>query len=411
MSDFELTPSGLETQTQDEIANGITGRLRSTFGVNFNTAADSITGQLVNITAELLALNQQQALAVYRSFDPNSAQGTALDARANLTGSVRRGATSSTVVGVLTFSGAGTANNGDLIRNVDNDTEWALVDGPHTAVGPFPEDIPATFSSVDTGAALANAGTNWNIITPVVGLDTFTNPTDDANPGRDQETDPEFRVRRQVELFSQNVGGLAAISAVVSRADDRIISVRTYHNPATNPFDADGIPFKAFNVVVETNPTVPPPDLVDITFRAIMRAIGAGGEAYGTDFTGTTTDSEGQLQPVAFDVVSLTDVFINITLTTTGTEEEISPNLEQVVAANVLERCQNELSGLGQDTLAFKIVGFIGDLASSGEISGVVQTVVELSLVAVGGPYVDPVPIGIRERADFDSVNIVVAQV
>ncbi len=405
---LELTPAGLDTQTQEELVEELSARLRSTFGNNLNTAADSIMGQLVNIVSEINALNQQQLLAAWRSFDPNSATGVALDQRANLTGSIRKGATSSSVVGILTFSGVGTAVNGDLINNNDNDTDWELVDGP---IGPGPGAFPATFAAVDTGPILANAGTTWSLVTLVPGLDSFTNPTDDANPGRDQETDPDFRIRRQLELFSQNVGGLAAITAVVSRADDRIVLVRTYHNPSVSPFDSNGIPFKAFNVVVETNPVVPPPDLITIIFEAILSVLGAGGEAFGTDFTGTVADSEGTLTPVAFDVVDLIDVFITIVLDTTGTEEPISDNLEQVVADEVLEVAQRDFSGLGQDVLSFKINGIISDLAASGEITGVVTTTVLLSLTAVTGPFVDPVPIGISERADYDSANIVVSVV
>lgn len=405
---LELTPDGLSTQTQEELVEELAARLRSTFGNNLTTSTDSIMGQLVNIISELNGLNQQQLLAAWRSFDPNSATGVSLDQRANLTGSIRKGATSSSVVGILTFSGVGTAVNGDLIHNDDNDTDWQLIDGP---IGPGPGAFAATFAAVDTGPILANAGTTWSVVTVIPGGGVFTNPVDDANPGRDQETDPDFRIRRQTELFSQNVGGLAAITAVVSRADDRIILTRTYHNPATSPVDSDGIPFKAFNVVVETNPVVPPADLITIIFEAIFSVLGAGGEAFGTDHTGTVTDSEGTVQPVAFDVVDLIDVFITIVLDTTGTEEEVSSNLAQVVADEVLEVAQRDFDGLGENVLGYKIAGIISDLAASGEITGVVSTTVQLSLVAVTGPFVDPVPIGISERADYDSVNISVSTI
>ena len=214
-----LTAAGLQTQTQDQIVAEMVAKLRATFGNNLNTSATSIMGQLVNIVSELRSLDQQTLLAVYRSFDPNTAEGVALDRLATLTGSTRNGATSSVVQGFLTFSGIATVNDGDLIENTDNSTQWQAINGPYTSAGPFPETIAATFQAVDTGPILANANTNWALVTVIAGLDGFANPADDAALGRDQETDPDFRVRRQIELFSQNVGGLAAIRAVVSRVD------------------------------------------------------------------------------------------------------------------------------------------------------------------------------------------------
>ena len=278
--------------------------------------------------------------------------------------------------------------NGEVIHNDDNDSDWRLVDGP---IGPGPGAFPATFAAIDTGPILANAPTSWSPVTVVAGSPLFTNPVDDANPGRDLETDPDFRVRRSLELFARNVGGLAAISGVVFKADDRIILANTYHNPKTQPVDADGIRFKGFLVVVETNPAVPPPDLITIIFEAIYSVLGAGGDANGTDHVGTVTDSEGQLQPVAFDVVSLVDVWIRIVLDTTGTEEAVSPNIEQVVEDAVLNFARSDLSGLGQDVLSFRINGVISDLVSSGEITGVVTTTVQLSLVGTLGPFDDAV--------------------
>ena len=247
-----LTAAGLQTQTQDQIVAEMVAKLRSTFGTNLNTSSTSIMGQLVNIVSELRSLDQQTLLAVYRSFDPNTAQGAALDRLATLTGSTRNGATSSVVQGFLTFSGIATVNDGDLIENTDNATQWQAINGPYTSAGPFPETIPATFQAVDTGPILANANTNWALVTVIAGLDGFANPADDAALGRDQETDPDFRARRQIELFSQNVGGLAAIRAVVSRVDG-VETVRVYHNPNRQPTDSDGIPFKAFNVWLKPN--------------------------------------------------------------------------------------------------------------------------------------------------------------
>jgi hypothetical protein len=401
---FQLTPSGLETETESQVKEKRTALLRSVFGVNLDTSTSSIIGQDVNINSEIEARAQQITLDVYNSMDPNSAQGVYLDRLASLTGSVRDPATNSTVEGVLTFSGAGTVTNGTLIENSDNGTQWQAIGGPYVAAGPG--TIDATFSAVDTGPILANMGTTWAIVTPVVGLDSFTNPTDDAQVGQDQQTDAQFRVSRQVELYSRGQGPLLTISAVVSRVPG-VVTARTYHNPIRQPADDDGIPFKAFNVVVETNPSIPDAALEQSIGDAIFSAMGAGGEAYGTDHNVDVTDVEGGTHPnIRFDRISLIDVYVDITLVTTGTEQPISPNLADTVAAAVLEHAQANFSDIGRNQLVFEYKGIVADLQEAGTISGVTDVIVNLSTDSISGPFFNPLEIGIRERPDFDSANI-----
>ncbi len=403
MTDFILTPSGLSTQTQEEVKAVIDAKIRATFGINTNTQLSSGFGQLSNIFAELLALQQQVQLSVYRSFDPSAATGVILDQRAALTGSTRDGATSSEVDGLLTFSGVGTMDDGDLIAD-DNGNEWELANGPHTGPGVF----AATFTTVNTGPITALANTPWTLVTVVAGLDSFTNPTDDADPGRDQQSDPQFRVDRQIELYSANVGGLLAIRAVVNKVTG-VETCRVYHNPTGPGVDANGIPFKAFNVVVSTNPSTPGAALQQSIFDAILSALGAGGAAYGTDFTGTAEDAEGGLEPIAFDTEDGVDIYVSIVLVTTDTEQSISTNLSETVRTAVLEYAQINFTGLGQNQLEPEYIGIIAALQASGEISGVVNVLVQLSRVAITGPFFNPLEINIRERPSFESGNIVAA--
>jgi uncharacterized phage protein gp47/JayE len=264
-----------------------------------------------------------------------------------------------------------------------------------------------TLSAVETGPIIANALTNWSLITANPSLDGFANPTDDANPGRDEETDPDFRVRRQTELYARNIGGLLAISGVVSKVDG-VIGVNTYHNPATPGTDTNGIPFKAFEVVVETNPTPPGAALRQSIADAVFSATGAGGQAFGIDYpSNTVVDVEGVAHTdIGFSLVSLMDVYAVVTLDTTGTEQAISPNLAAVVQQALLDNAQANFNDVGQNQLGFEWSGVVADLQESGEISGVTTVTVQLSRTGLGGPYSDPLEIDIRERPDFDLGNI-----
>lgn len=406
-----LFSSGLSTATQQEIFDAYKALLQATYGVNVNVTTASNFGQLTNIQSEFIALAQQTLLGVYRSFDPNTATGTALDARASLTGSIRKGATSSVVDGLVEFSGPGTTVDGDLIQNDATLTQWQVINGPYTDTGgPYPEFVAATYQAVATGPQQALATSAWSLITSVAGLTGFTNPVDDADVGRDQEGDPDFRIRRQTELYSQGQGPLQAIKGIVSKVDG-VETVKVYHNPTQNPVDGDLIPFKAFNVVVETAPSPPGAALQQLIFDAIWSATGTGGDAYGTSFTGTVTDVESQVQPSAFDLISEVPIYVAMTISTVGTEQPITPNMQAVVEAQILETAQISFNEIGQNQLTFEYDSIVAALQATEEITGAVTVTTSLSRVAIGGPFLDPVPIGIRERPTFDSVNIVVTVV
>jgi hypothetical protein len=404
-----LDEDGLHTETQEQLVDELAARLRARYGPNFKASdAKSIAGQLVLEHSELLALAQQAWLETYASFDPAGARGRALDARVGLTGTVRKGATRSYVNGLLTFTGAGTAPNGTLVRHDDTDTIWELTDGPHTAVGA--EQIAAQFTAVATGPLTAVAGSDWSTVSVVTNLDGFTNPTDDANVGRNRESDADLRRRRLRELHAQGQGPLAAIQGRVSQVDG-VIHARVYHNPDTPPVNDDGIPFKAFNVVVETQPSTPTAEQRQAIYEAIWSAMGAGGQAFGTDFVGSVIDSEGTEQPIAFDTITIVDVVLEVDLVTTGTEDPITPNIEAVVAAKILARANAELEKHGRDVRRVDVSGIVADMLDDGEISGPYDVIVRMALDPDTPADVPRLVVTIRQKPDFDSTNILVSQV
>lgn len=404
---FDISSAGLSVQTQEEITADILARLQTKFGGTLNTQLTSISGQFANIVGELLATYQQNVLLLNRSFDPNSATGTALDQRAALTGSVRQGALHSTVEGTLTASGVCNVADGTIFRNVEFNTLWQTTGGPYVFGGAGTLD--ATLEAVDTGALVAQAGNTWTAVTIIANLTGFTNPTEDADEGRTTEGDPAFRYRRTTELFARGNGPLLTVSAVVGRVPG-VLSVRTYHNPSefpvgTNPNTNLGIPFKAGNVVVETTPAVPTLALQQLIFDAIWSACGLGIEAYGTDYTGTVVDSEGQSHAVAFDVVASVSAYLKVTITTSSADEPIVPLDPDTMAELIQDACVERAGVLavpGRDFRALDYTGVITALVTAGELSGIDTLLVEVSDDDV--TYVaTAVAITLREKADFDS--------
>jgi hypothetical protein len=75
--------------------------------------------------------------------------------------------------------------------------------------------IDGEFTYSETGPKLVAAGTDWEITTPVVGWDTADN-ADDGIPGRDAETDAEYRQRYIDSLRDPIVSAVRQVSGVTS---------------------------------------------------------------------------------------------------------------------------------------------------------------------------------------------------
>lgn len=414
--------NGLEIQTQQEVFAEIQQKIWTALGINVNVSPTSNIGQLANIVAELVSLEQQAALGLYASRDPNEAQGAQLDALCALTGTTRRGETFSTIEGIITFSGPGTVNNGDLIVNTVTGTQWEAINGPYAdSGGPYPEEVPGQYQAVAPGPILAPANTVWGVVTVSPGVQGFTNPLEDATPGAFEESDEDLRRRRNTEVYSQNAGPLNSIAAVVSKVNTdngTVDRVKVYHNPDIFPVSPApaSIPFKAFNVVVRTTPSPVPVGLQQDIADAIFRATGAGGQPYGTDYGPiSATDIAGNSQQIYFDEFQDLDVWIRIDIYTaafTGSGNyPIIPLDPAVMAALVrdytVQRANEELTGIGQDVQYMRLVSFINELVVTNQLRGVDKYEVEISDSNLG-PFEEVLFVDLRSIPDFDTGRVLV---
>jgi uncharacterized phage protein gp47/JayE len=403
---FALLSTGLATQSQEEVRELIVSRLRAAFGDNVETSTSSVMGQIVDILSELHAYDQQVILDAWTSFDPNGATGVALDRIAKITQTLRKAQSFSTAPCIFRGTNATIIVDGSQVRLIQTQTVWEVIGGPYTIGSVVSGEVAGVVQAVDAGpvTAVATAPSGWEIVTPIAGWSTFET-SEDADLGAFAESDKLLKQRRIVELSAPAQGPLAAIKANVSDVDG-VDRVRVYHNPATSPVDADGIPFKAFNVVVETTPSPPDADLIAAIAEVIWQVQGAGGQAYGTDHVTTVVDSEGNVQPIAFDEFVEVNMYVRVTATTSTSEEPITPNLAMVIEEGTLTALRDRHEDFGQDVRPWKIAGEIMAL----DITGVDELVVEVSDDGIAW-QTTTYSIGIRERADFDSSRFDVIEV
>jgi hypothetical protein len=413
---LEIDDNGLEIMTFEESQDFVAGRLQARLGDAANVGSLSFLGQLKDVSAELFQLCQDALLALYGRIDPNGARGVWLDRAGAYIGSTRRGESFSTVEGLVTFVGAGAVSNGDLIRHVSQQTLWEAIGGPYNGTD---EDVAATFRAVDAGAIAAIAGSTWEIVTTSdPAFTAFTNPTEDAVAGQLADSDPLYRQRQTIERYAQGKGPTSAISAIVSKvntANGRVDAVRTYHNPAYQPTDSNGLPWKQTHVVVETTPNPPTAELEQDIFDALWKAGGAGCHYFGS-ITGTSTDLEGTEQPVAFDIVELIDLYIVITIETANSVDVDGPvvpkvpsQFAEIVYDAVYDAAQPDgrFRVTGRDARELDYHGVVAGLVAAGTISGVGTVAVQLSLTSKDGPYTAGiVPVGRLQKIEVDAVNI-----
>lgn len=126
-----MTPAGFELKRLPEIISESKQRAVPIFQdllTNPNDVVDtsdsSTIGRLVNLQAPSIADLWEALQGVYSAFDPNSAEGIALDNLAELVGLVRQGQTKSSVQLVLTLDAATTVPAGNIVRASDTGSEW-----------------------------------------------------------------------------------------------------------------------------------------------------------------------------------------------------------------------------------------------------------------------------------------------
>lgn len=213
---FKVTAEGISAPTYGEVLEYFQSKARSIFGADINIDPDTQDGQLISIFAAALSDVNAQAVSVYSAFNPNTAQGVALDSAVKANGLARRDATPSQVDLTITGQVGTTITNGAAMDA--NRVKWLL---PETVVIPSGGEITVSAKAGTSGAVEASPGTINQIATPTLGWHTVTNRAA-AVPGVAVETDMELRTRQadstalpSVSLWEGIIGSLLSLDGVL----------------------------------------------------------------------------------------------------------------------------------------------------------------------------------------------------
>ena len=200
-----VTSNGLEVMSYDDVLTFFQGGMNDIYakdGEAINFDSETPDGQVTNIVAQLGTDVRELAQGVYNSFDPDKCSGVVQDSRYALNFLFRHGGTFTiqninvTVDKTVTLQGLdgnyNDVNAASYTVSDDSGNLWYLIDTVTLTAGttslPFRSQNYGTYSPI--------IGTITNQVTKVLGVVSVINAVAPTTLGEDQETDTQFRLRR-----------------------------------------------------------------------------------------------------------------------------------------------------------------------------------------------------------------------
>lgn len=312
-----ITSEGIQIPTVESLVTDIHAEMRSEIDPDLNTSPDDPIGEVTQIVASHQREAWESIRVSFNALDPDQAEGFLLDFLCAITGTRREPATPSR------FRGARKLTLGlDANATVPKGTVFHVAGNPgvrfrttkevkSTSAGSYPAEAECE----QTGPIACNAGTLTVIATPVVGLNSVTNPYD-AEPGKLEDDDPELRERRERELRATGSGTVDALRADLLAYEDPdtgenpILEVMIYEND-TDAFDSQGVPPHAIECIVYDGLAASVDN--DTIAQLIWDSKPAGIRAYGS-IQGYATDSMGVPRLIQFSRPTLRAFKVEITV-------------------------------------------------------------------------------------------------
>ena len=237
-----LTPQGLRVPRENEILERIRAEYESAIGQSVDWSRDTFEGAFSVALARVEADTLESLQDLWDMFDPEAAQGIALDVQAALAGTSRTPASFS-VVDLDLDGDPGTFVPAGSVVEATGGRRWITQ-----------EDVTLPGSSVaqadETGPIPAAAGTITQIVTPITGWDTVTNPAA-ATTGANRQSDEELRAAVRLARQRSTGSSFGGIEEQVRRLPF-ITNSLVVHNPSSAPAVVQGVPLPphSYQVVV-----------------------------------------------------------------------------------------------------------------------------------------------------------------
>lgn len=317
-----VTRTGITAPAYADILASLQFSFYGIYGSDAVLTSDSQDGEFLAIMASAINDSNNAVIAAYNSFSPVTAQGVALSSNVKINGLQREVATNSQIVQTVAGTAGTIITNGIVGDDLNLNTQWAL---PAKVTIPDSGTIDVTAISTTQGSTAAAEGTLTNILTPTRGWQSTTN-ANAATPGAPVESDATLRQRQSISTALPALSVFDGILAAVAN----IPGVERYfgYENATGSTDGNGIPAHSICIVVEGG------DTIDIAQTILDKKTPGTGTYGGT--SEVVFDQYGIASTINFDVLTLTTIYVSITITALANYlSSTAPLIQQAVAAYV----------------------------------------------------------------------------
>ena len=309
MANDSISLQGLTVQSYDDILTGVQGGLNTIYAadgdtINFNS--ETPDGQVTNILAQLGTDVRELIQGVYNSFDPDKCSGVIQDSRYSLNYLTRNGGTFTiqnidvTVNKTVTLSGLdgnyNDVNAASYTVSDDAGNLWYLIDTTTLTAGTT--SLP--FRSQNYGSYQPVIGTITNQVTKVLGVTSVINSVAPTTLGEEQESDTEFRIRRNRSTAIRGQNNNDALLGQVL-ALEGVTDANTFVNIPSAPDYDSNLPDYAVWTIVEGGANS---DIADVIYQN-----STGLPTYGSVSVNVPAVS-GQVFATSFDRVNPVPLYI-----------------------------------------------------------------------------------------------------
>lgn len=277
----ELGYDGLLTKDNQVLVNDLTTGFQDIYsrdGEVLNFESNTPDGQMIQLFAFAGTVNRELLTEVYNSCDPDKCVGAVQDNRYQINyltrkqGSYTIQSIAITVNRTVDLQGLdGSYNESSAAAfavSDDNGNIWYLIDSTTLTSGTTNLD----FRAKEKGTIIPTIGTIVNLVTIIPGVISCINNVGATSIGVEEESDSDFRIRRQRSVTLASRNNVDAIEANLL-ALDGVTDVRIHEN-RTNITDSTGTEAHTIWVVVQGGANT---DIADVIYENIGGA-GSRGE-------------------------------------------------------------------------------------------------------------------------------------
>lgn len=347
MANNYIDDTGIHTQNITEIVEEITEGYKNIYGQDINVSSDTPDGQRINIEAQAKADVLDFATQVYNSFDVDAVGGVAQDRLYKINNVYRKSAKYSyvqvnvTATQTVNLQGLDISEAAAYTVSDTTGNQFYLVDSATLDEG----TTLLEFRAKDLGAVEVTPNTITNMVTIVAGISSVSNPTMQYITGTNEESDADFRIRRNKSTAISGKGFYDSLEGDLLSIP--LVTVAKVYENDSDETDANGIPPHSIWCIVEGG--------VNANIGAVIYAnktFGAGQKgsievqvpkADGTIFTAKFDRPQAQPLYIKFSLKSKTEHLADLNYIKKALIATIQPTVYESIAASQIIAAMNEI--------------------------------------------------------------------